>query len=73
MKKTICPKCLGTGKVDDLFSIGADLRRLREGAGLSLREMAARLNMSPAYLSDLERGHRAWRPDLIKRYEDALS
>ena len=38
--------------------LGARLRQLREERGISLKEMAAALNVSSAYLSALEHGHR---------------
>ena len=37
---------------------GAKLRSLREARGITARELAARLNVTPAYLSALEHGHR---------------
>jgi transcriptional regulator with XRE-family HTH domain len=39
-----------------LEALGALLRARRVSAGLSLRELAARTNVSNAYLSELERG-----------------
>ena len=38
--------------------LGAKLRALREARGISLKEMAAALNVSSAYLSALEHGKR---------------
>lgn len=38
--------------------LGAKLRSLREARGISLKEMAAALNVSSAYLSALEHGRR---------------
>ena len=37
---------------------GAKLRGLRQGRGVQLKDMAADLGLSPAYLSALEHGHR---------------
>ena len=37
---------------------GRKLRELRAAKGVALKEMAAALNVSPAYLSALEHGHR---------------
>jgi transcriptional regulator with XRE-family HTH domain len=37
---------------------GAKLRGLRQGRGVRLKDMAADLGLSPAYLSALEHGHR---------------
>ena len=38
---------------------GAKLRELRQSQGLTQKQMAAALNVSAAYLSALEHGHRA--------------
>ncbi|WP_240231256.1 helix-turn-helix domain-containing protein [Devosia lacusdianchii] len=38
--------------------LGAKIRELREARGISLKEMATALNVSSAYLSALEHGHR---------------
>ncbi len=38
--------------------LGAKLRAMREARGISLKEMAAAINVSSAYLSALEHGHR---------------
>ncbi|MGB3338225.1 MAG: helix-turn-helix transcriptional regulator [Devosia sp.] len=38
--------------------LGAKIRELREARGVSLKEMAAALNVSSAYLSALEHGRR---------------
>jgi transcriptional regulator with XRE-family HTH domain len=38
--------------------LGAKIRQLREARGVSLKEMAAALNVSSAYLSALEHGRR---------------
>lgn len=37
---------------------GAKLRQMRRQRGISLKQMAADLHLSPAYLSALEHGHR---------------
>jgi predicted transcriptional regulator len=67
-----CKHCQGTGRVvpDDVQ--GAELRHLRDEARLSIRAVARAMGVSHAYLGDLETGHRAWRPALIKRFMDAL-
>ncbi len=48
------------------------LRAKRERAGVSLREMAKRLKISPPYLSDVELGRRNVLPYIVKAYEDGL-
>lgn len=48
--------------------IGETLRRRRvEGLGLGLREMARRLDIAPAHLTDLEKGRRTPSEDLLMR------
>ena len=39
-------------------TFGQCIRRKREELGLSVRALAARIEMSPVYLSDIERGNR---------------
>jgi len=39
---------------------GSTLKSLREGAGIKQFEMAARLGVSPAFLSMLENEHGGW-------------
>jgi len=55
-----CEACKGTGSVDDAFlarrADGERLRMERIARGLSLREEAKRLGISPVLLSDRERG-----------------
>lgn len=67
MKTRPCSHCLGTGQEPDQAAIGADLRARRIAAGISLRTMAAKLLITPPYLSDLELGRRRWMP----KYADA--
>lgn len=45
---------------------GQSVRCERERLGLSLRDVARAMGISAAYLSDLERGNRAWK---IGRFE----
>ena len=56
--------------VNDMF--GAALRRLRVEAGISLRQLAVRLNYSPAYLSEIERGVKRVTADFAARCDDEL-
>src|SRR5580765_6390097 len=39
--------------------VGAEIRRAREGAGIGLRELARRIQKSPAFLVELERSETA--------------
>jgi predicted transcriptional regulator len=52
---------------------GINARQERQRRGISLREIARRMQFSPAYISDLERGLRNWQMETIKRYEKALT
>lgn len=72
MKYTACPHCNGTGKIPDDRDMGARKRAERVEAGVSLRMMAYRMGVSPAYLSDLELGRRRWGAKQIERFADAL-
>lgn len=69
--KRLCPKCGGTGRIDDDREIGAEMRRLRERAGLAAYEVARRLGCSPAYVSDLELGKRTWNAERMARFKAA--
>ena len=51
---------------------GQAARRERKSRGISLREVARRLKVSAAYISDLELGHRKWKIERIRAYEKAL-
>lgn len=44
----------------------------RKNRGLSYRVVAARMNISANYLSDLEKGRRKWSASLVLRYEEAV-
>jgi transcriptional regulator with XRE-family HTH domain len=51
---------------------GTALKRLRESKGLKATFIAAKLNVSPSYLSMLEAGTRVWDEQLRKRYLEAI-
>lgn len=65
-----CECCQGTGTQPDWRAIGADLRRQREAAGISLRRMAVLLEISPPFLVDLEHGRRGWSKDRETAFVD---
>ena len=44
-------------------AFGSYIRQRREALGLSLRAVAMKIGMAPAYLSDVERGNRYAPPD----------
>lgn len=52
----VCPECRGTG--GHRSHAGPWLRNRRLRARYTLRKMAQRLDCSPSYLSDIERGMR---------------
>lgn len=49
-----------------------ELREYREGAGVLLGDLAARLGMNDSVLSKIEKGRRAMPADLPKRYRTAV-
>lgn len=67
-----CPHCKGKGRVVDPKLHGARLRTAREKKGISLRDMAKELKISPAYLSDMELGRRAFSAAMVKTFEGHL-
>ncbi len=56
----------------DHAATGRRARQARTATGLSLREVARRMSVSAPYLSDLERGRRAWNENRAQRYVEAL-
>lgn len=73
LKTTDCPKCDGTGKVLDRRAVGSAMRSERERAGVSLRALGTILNVSAAYLSELELGAHPWTEALVEAYMKALA
>ena len=58
------------GNLTDIgASAGALYRQWRESKGMSLRDAAKKMGISPAYLSDLERGSRRRSEKLIEKAE----
>jgi transcriptional regulator with XRE-family HTH domain len=53
-------------------SFAADLRRLRQQNGLSLRELAARTHHGKSYLHELETGQKPPTLDVARRLDEAL-
>lgn len=62
-----CQACGGSGNVRKVKP--ASLRSRRQAAGVSLRAMAARIGVSPAYLSDVERGQRRVTERVVAAFE----
>lgn len=56
----------------DHRATGAAMRARREKSGKSLREVSAKMGISAAYLSDLERGFRNWTVTKAMAFERAL-
>lgn len=68
MKTRACHCCDGSGKEIDDVALGAYLRNLRVGAGVTGRAMAQKLKISPSYLCDLEGGKRRWTESMSDKY-----
>ena len=50
-----------------------NLRKVRKAKGLTLANVAAKVGVSIAYLSDIERGNRKGSPATIQRINEALN
>lgn len=72
MKTIKCPTCKGLGKVPDPQFIASNMRHHRVNCGMSLREVATLMGISAPYLSDLERGRRAWSKHLVNQFLNCL-
>lgn len=72
MKTVPCPRCAGKGKIPDPREIGSVMRNMRLKGKVSLKQIAGFLEFSSAYISDLELGKRAWKPELIERYREGV-
>lgn len=60
-----CRKCNGEGSLARVN--GAAMRRIRERSGMSLRTLAAKLEIGHTYLGDMERGSRNMPEDVAIR------
>jgi transcriptional regulator with XRE-family HTH domain len=60
-------------KVIDHQATGLGFRLHRKLREISLRQIAFRMGITAAYLSDLERGYRNWNQNLANRYNKALN
>lgn len=52
--------------------LGEAMREHRELAGLSLSETARRMGIAKGYLSEIERGIKPLRPDMVVRIAEAI-
>ena len=71
-RRKSCPRCGGSGTVMHDGFVGQQMRSRREQAGISLRELARRVEWSAAYVSDLELGRKVWTDRKLKRYVKGL-
>ncbi|MEO3822590.1 helix-turn-helix transcriptional regulator [Actinomadura sp. B10D3] len=55
-----------------LKAFGAEVRRLREGAGITRTELAERVVVTPSYVSQVESGNTRCRKDFAERLDQAL-
>lgn len=67
-----CHCCGGSGTERDDASIGRKFRQMRDKDGISLRQMASMIGVSPSFLSQLENGKRAWTLGVRSKYEAIL-
>ena len=67
-----CPKCNGKGEIENPVHVGALFKKGRLIKGLSLRALAQRIKLSPAYVSDLEHGKRNWSQKIKTKYYEGL-
>lgn len=65
-----CPQCEGAGEIGD--ATGKQLRKARLRAKIGLREMAGRIGLSPAYLSEVETGKANVTPRVVRLYQGEL-
>jgi len=66
----ICPHCRGTATEE--YVDGETLRKARQAAGRSLRQMAQDLSLSAVYLSDIERNRRNATDYVVEMYDALL-
>lgn len=69
MTKQKCGRCGGKGWVEGYSALRAKRLRIK---GATLRGVARLMKISPAYLSDLERGKRDWNANRVGKFEAAL-
>lgn len=72
MKDTISSGAMVKSMVYDHVATGAKARDLRVRRGVSMRQVARGMGLAVSYVSDLERGRRPWRAELVQRFLEAL-
>lgn len=73
LKTKKCRCCDGSGKELDNYEVGAAMRKRRLEADKTLDQIAKAMKYTITHIHHLERGIRNWNPELVKRYEKALS
>jgi len=71
--KTNCPRCKGSGKIPNRATIGAELLKLRTGAGLSREAVRREMKISGVYLFDVENGAKGITFERVKQYKAAVT
>ena len=67
-----CPNCKGSGVVPDRKAQGREMKRRRNAARVTLREVSELTGLSIGYLSDMEHGRKGWTPRKINFYMAAI-
>lgn len=62
-----------TVKIIDNVATGRKCREARKKSGLSLRSVAGKMGFSVPYVSDLEKGQRAWTPEKLSLFERSIA
>lgn len=61
-----------TGMEEKGLPFGEYVKQRRESLGLTMRELAERVKISPAYLCDIEKGHRKPPDKFLATFAEAL-
>lgn len=72
MRKRACHCCSGSGKEIDPRAVGEEMLALRLKSRITQRAVADHMNFTSAYVSDLEKGKRLWRDELMELYQKAV-
>jgi hypothetical protein len=70
--KSNCPRCKGSGKIPNPKTIGAELLKLRESAGLTRESVRREMNVSGVYLFDVENGAKGITSSRVVQYKAAV-
>ena len=74
MKQTTinCPRCVGSGKIPNPATIGAELLKLRTDVGLTREAVRREMKISGVYLHDVEKGTKGITGERIAQYKAAV-